>query len=60
MLVILHGILKQPPLVHSALLLPPCVLPTDGQVCLFRLVRLHTDNFCLFLHKQTDKRQTSV
>jgi hypothetical protein len=29
----------------------------DGQV---RLVRLQTDNFCLFLLKQTDKRRNSV
>jgi hypothetical protein len=29
----------------------------DGQV---RLVRLQTDNFRLFLRKQTDKRQNSV
>jgi hypothetical protein len=29
-------------------------------VCLVRLICLQTDNFWLFLHQQTDKRQTSV
>ncbi len=27
----------------------------DGQVRLVHLVRLQMDNFCLFLHQQTDK-----
>jgi hypothetical protein len=36
------------------------VAAIDGQVCLARLVCLQMENIRLFLHKETDKRLTSV
>jgi hypothetical protein len=44
--------------VSSPGFVPQCSI--DGQVRLVCLVHLQSDNFCLFLHQQTDKQQPSV